>query len=60
MIKIYQQENFEFDRSAKKIDERTNIQIKIGKILIRATPIMECLNWYNDWWIYLLFRIYDC
>jgi len=44
MIKIYQQENFEFDRSIKKIDERTNIQIKIGKILIRATPIMECLT----------------
>jgi len=44
MIKIYQQENFEFDRSTKKIDERTNIQIKISKILIRATPIMECLT----------------
>jgi len=44
MIKIYQQENFEFDRSSKKIDERTNIQIKIGKILIRATPIMEVLT----------------
>ena len=44
MIKIYQQENFEFDRSTKKIDERTNIQIKIGKIIIRATPIMECLT----------------
>jgi len=44
MIKIYQQENFEFDRSVKKIDERTNIQIKIGKILIRATPIMEVLT----------------
>jgi len=44
MIKIYQQENFEFDRSSKKIEERTNIQIKIGKILIRATPIMEVLT----------------
>jgi len=44
MIKIYQQEDFEFDRSAKKIDERTNIQIKIGNILIRATPIMEILT----------------
>ena len=44
MIKIYQQENFEFDRSAKKIQERTDIQIKIGKILIRATPIMEMLT----------------
>jgi subfamily B ATP-binding cassette protein MsbA len=44
MIKIYQQEDFEFNRSAEKIDERTNIQIKIGKILIRATPIMEVLT----------------
>jgi len=44
MIKIYQQENFEFDRSTEKIGERANIQIKIGKILIRATPIMEILT----------------
>ena len=44
MIKIYQQEDFEFKRSAEKIDERTNIQIKIGNILIRATPIMEVLT----------------
>ncbi len=44
MIKIYQQENFEFNRSAKKIEERTNIQIKIANILIRATPIMEVLT----------------
>ncbi len=44
MIKIYQQENFEFDRSTEKITERANIQIKIGKILIRATPIMEILT----------------
>ena len=38
------EENFEIDRSTKKIDERTNIQIKIGNILIRATPIMEILT----------------
>jgi len=44
MIKIYQQENFEFDRSTQKIGERAQIQIKIGKILIRATPIMEFLT----------------
>ena len=44
MIKIYQQENFEFNRSSKKIEERANIQIKIGNILIRATPIMEILT----------------
>jgi len=44
MIKIYQQENFEFNRSMKKIEERKNIQNKIGFILIRATPIMEILT----------------
>jgi len=44
MIKIYQQEDFEFNRSSEKIDERTDIQIKISKILIRATPIMEVLT----------------
>ena len=44
MIKIFQQENFEFDRSLKKIDLRMNIQNKIGFILIRATPIMEVLT----------------
>jgi len=44
MIKIYQQEDFEYGRSLEKIDERTNIQIKIGQIIIRATPIMECLT----------------
>ena len=44
LIKIYQQENFEFDRAKKKIDLRTNIQNKIGFILIRATPIMEILT----------------
>ena len=44
VIKIYQQENFEYDRSQKKIDLRMNIQNKIGFILIRATPIMEILT----------------
>ena len=44
LIKIYQQENFELDRSKKKVEERTNIQNKIGFILIRATPIMEVLT----------------
>ena len=44
MIKIYQQENFELDRSRKKLELRENIQNKIGFILIRATPIMEILT----------------
>ena len=44
MIKIYQQENFEYERSKFKINLRMNIQNKIGFILIRATPIMEILT----------------
>ncbi len=44
MIKIYQQENFEYGRSEEKINSRMNIQNKIGFILIRATPIMEILT----------------
>ena len=44
MIRIFQQEKFEFKRSLEKIDLRMNIQNKIGFILIRATPIMEVLT----------------
>jgi len=44
LIKIYQQENAEFDKSSKKLHVRMNIQNKIGFILIRATPIMEILT----------------
>ena len=60
MIKIYQQENFELDRSQEKIRiERKNIQNKIGFILIRATPIMEILTGIMiAGFIYLLW-IYD-
>ena len=44
MIKIYQQENFEFDRSKKIINSMMDKQNKIGFIQIRATPIMEVLT----------------
>jgi len=44
LIKIYQQENFELDKSQKKLNVRMNIQNKIGFIIIRATPIMEVLT----------------
>jgi subfamily B ATP-binding cassette protein MsbA len=44
MIKIYQQENLELDRSKEKIISRMHIQNKIGLIVIRATPIMEILT----------------
>ena len=44
MIKIYQQEKLESERSQKIILSRMHIQNKIGFILIRATPIMEILT----------------
>ena len=44
MIKIFQQEKFELDRSNKIITDNMNIRNKAGFILIRATPIMEVLT----------------
>ncbi len=44
IIKIYRRENIEEKRSREAIQEVTNRQIKIGKVLIRATPIMEGLT----------------
>jgi len=44
MTKIYQQEKFEFDRSSKILDSLMMKRIKIGLVLIRATPIMEILT----------------
>tara|TARA_B100000029_G_scaffold321559_1_gene313982 strand:- start:4072 stop:5820 length:1749 start_codon:yes stop_codon:yes gene_type:complete len=44
MIKIYQQENFEFERSSKILRLFMEKQIKIASVIIRATPIMEVLT----------------
>ena len=44
MIKIYQQEKFEFGRSSKILKSMMEKQIKIGVVLIRAAPIMEILT----------------
>ena len=44
MIKIYQQEKFEFDKSKKILKLFMEKQIKIASVLIRATPIMEILT----------------
>ncbi len=44
MIKIYQQEKFESDRSRKILKLLWEKQIKIGFVLFRATPIMEILT----------------
>jgi len=44
MIKIFQQEKFEFDRSSKILTDNMHIRNKVGFIMIRATPIMELLT----------------
>ena len=44
MIKIYQQEKFEFNRSGKILKLFMEKQIKIASVIIRATPIMELLT----------------
>ncbi len=44
MIKIYQQEKFEFDKSDKILTSLLNKEIKVANVLIRATPIMEILT----------------
>ncbi len=44
MIKIYQQEKFEYDRSNKILTLFMQKQIKIASVIIRATPIMEVLT----------------
>lgn len=44
MIKIFQQEKFESDRSSKILMDNMRIRNKIGFIMIRATPIMELLT----------------
>ena len=44
MIKIYQKEKEENDKANKVIDDLVEKNIKIGSVLIRATPIMESLT----------------
>ena len=44
MIKIYQQEKFEFGRSSKMLKLYMEKQIKIASVIIRVTPIMEILT----------------
>ena len=44
IIKIYQREKFEKERSSQAIQDLVDTQIKIGKVQIRAAPIMETLT----------------
>ena len=44
MIRIYQKENIEKQNADRVIDDLVEKNIKIGKVLIRATPIMETLT----------------
>ncbi len=43
IIKIYQKESSELKRAGNAIEDMTEKEIKIGKIMIRATPVMEIL-----------------
>ena len=43
MIRIYQKENKENDKARQVIDDLVEKNIKIGGVMIRATPIMEIL-----------------
>ncbi|MBD1146974.1 ABC transporter ATP-binding protein [Pelagibacterales bacterium SAG-MED28] len=44
MIRIYQKENEENKKANQVIDDLVEKNIKIGSVLIRATPIMEALT----------------
>jgi len=44
IIKIYQREDSEKKRAAESLIDMTDKDIKIGKIIIRATPVMEILT----------------
>ena len=44
MIRIYQKEDYETKKSVEVIDDLVEKNIKIGSIVIRATPIMEALT----------------
>ena len=44
MIRIYQKEEKENSKASKVIDDLVKKNIKIGSIMIRATPIMETLT----------------
>ena len=44
MIRIYQKENEESEKASKVINDLVEKNIKIGSIMIRATPIMETLT----------------
>ena len=44
MIRIYQKENFESEKADQFINDLVEKNIKIGSIMIRATPIMETLT----------------
>ena len=44
MIRVYQKEREENEKAEKFIDDLVEKNIKIGSIVIRATPIMETLT----------------
>ena len=59
MIRIYQKEDDESNKANQVIDDLVERNIKIGSVMIRATPIMESLTGF-DCRIYHLFRKINC
>jgi len=56
LIKIFQQENYEGERSDKFLNEIKEKSEKTQIVLVRASPIMEASNRNNDSMSYFLFR----
>ena len=44
IIKIFQRENYEFERSEKFVNDLKNKSIKIASVYFRANPVMEILT----------------
>ena len=44
LIKVFQRENFEKERSEKFVNDLKEKSIKIASVYIRSTPIMEVLT----------------
>ena len=48
LIKIFQTEKYENSRSETQLDELKEKIKKMAIVFVRATPIMETLNWNYD------------
>ena len=58
MIRIYQKEEEENKKASRVIDDLVEKNIKIGSVMIRATPIMEALTDYDAGFIVSLENLF--